>query len=1172
MGAADVDVESQRELIAKRVEFIELLDEHGQLEPRDFVSELDCSRSTVTRALGDLRDAGLVAKAEGAYTATAVAIMLARELRRHEAATRAMLTAKPILDTIEAANAPDTAFLVDSDRELATEAAPFRPVERVADQLRDADGIRAYLPTLATPSLLHVLHQRVVHESVQTEVVFDADLFDEVRGQYATVLGEMAASDVVSIHTTTDRDYALVVTEHDDRSRSSLLSYEGGTKVSGSIHNDTAEAVTWARSTYDDIAEQGTDAEDALDDLRALVPAGSSTIRANSGATVDRPASGGTRVERELPLELRQAGFMEVDRTRRDGGGALDPMVSWQTEFSLAEVRAGHAVPRFTADGERAIDRVLAGLEDGEHRVVVGPPGSGKSVLCKTIACEWADADRGPVLYREWGNGSTFDDLGLLEAALRESPGHPLVVVEDAIRPSVNQVFETMQRVDDRHDVSFLLDARREEWDDPDALSIDPELDAYRREAVEPVEMATFDRNDCERFVDHYESLTDARVGLTGEDLQSVLVDEETGGQSGGVDVGGPLLASHLLTRHADVDEGILDSERTELQAEVSEVHRRLGRSDDALALDVAVLACTLTASGIPVTEEYLYALADDEEYDAVPEAIRAIQGDVVFSEGAHGRTTKYRTRHDRWAVAFLEQHLEATPTDEARNTFGRSVTRLLSLADDPIERARIERAIDGPTPHLHRIDADPTGWATEVTKRLFELGQTNATLAPLYGRTHDASLSLPEACRDRLQYEQASWRGWMHFTLGDFEAAASEFDNLSDIDDENGLDESDVDYLRLREKHGKARLAFHRRDIDEAVKQLQEAIDLANKLDRHRLEATLWNHLAGGHFSMEAYDEARRCSTQARSLAAEHGFDELEAAAISSLGLLDYKEGEVQRAKERLGTTVDKLGEGVDGHFHVNAHGNLATIHQQQDEVDAAMKHYRRAIELARQDGIVSLESNWLLDLGSLALYRGNYHEAHERATDAQSLAERIDSAWHHVNCHNRLGEIAIVQGDTARAKDHAKHALELVDPSLRPGATAETHRLHGRAALKDGELEAAHDAFEQALDYSRENRNPKPVAHAKQWLARTELERDALDQAEDLVAEALEQYRSWGFHSRVADCEQLLAAIALERGETDAARVHLEAARDAAPDDAVPHVWERIDEVAMDVPSESV
>jgi tetratricopeptide (TPR) repeat protein/predicted transcriptional regulator len=1172
MGAADVDVESQRELIAKRVEFIELLNEHGQLEPRDFVSELDCSRSTVTRALGDLRDADLVAKTEDGYTATAVATMLSRELRRHEAATRAMLNAKPILDSIEASNAPDTAFLVDSDRELATEAAPFRPVERVANQLRDADAIRAYLPTLVTPSLLHVLHQRVVRESVTTEVVFDVNLFDEVRGQYATILGEMAASDAVSIRTTTDRDYALVVTVHDDRSCSSILSYDGGTEVVGSIHNDTEAAVAWARSTYDDIADQGTDADDALDDLSAFVADGSSTIPESRGRLTDGRTFGENHAGYDLPPELRQAGFVRVDRTRRDGDGALDPTLSWQTEFSLAEVRAGHAVPRFTADGERVIDRVLDALEDGEHRVLTGPPGSGKSVLCKSIACEWADADRGPVLYREWGNGRTFDDPGLLEAVTRESPGRPLVVVEDVIRASANQVFETMKRVGDRHDVSFLLDARREEWHDPDALSIDPDLDAFRRQAFETVEAPPFDRDDCERFVAHYESLTDVRVGLTGEDLQSVIVDKGTGGMSGRGDVGGPLLASHLLTRHADAGDGSLDIDRTELQEEVSEVHRRLEQSDDAFSIDVAVLACTLTASGVPVTEEYMYALATDDEYDAVRAAIRTIQGDVVFTADARGRTPEYRTRHDRWAVAFLEKYLEATPTDEASVTFGRSVARLLALADNPTERARIERAIDAPTPHLHRIDADPTAWATEVTKRLFELGQTNATLAPLYGRTHDASLSLPDACRDRLQHEQASWRGWMYAALGDFEAAASEFDTLSEIDVENGLDESDIDYLRLCEKHGKARLAFHRRDIADAVEQLEDAIDLARKLDRHRLEITLWNHLAGGHFSRETYDEARRCSTRARSLAAEHGFDELRANATSSLGLLDAMEGEVQRAKERLETAVEDLGESVEGHSRVNAHGNLATILQQRDEVDAAMKHYRRAIELARQDGIAPLESNWLLDLASLALYRGNYDEAHERATDAQSIAERIDSPWHHVNCHNRLGEIAIVQGDLARAKDHAKHALELVDPLLRPGATAEAHRLRGRAALKNDELEAAHDAFEQALDLSRENRNPKPVAHGKYWLARTELERDALDVAENLVTEALEQYRDWGFHSRIADCEQLLAAIALERGETDTARVHLDAAREAAPDDAVPHVRDRIDDVAMNLAEESV
>lgn len=68
--------------------------------------------------------------------------------------------------------------------------------------------------------------------------------------------------------------------------------------------------------------------------------------------------------------------------------------------------------------------------------------------------------DAGPVFYRPSGSG-IFESKGSLRRALEKCSGHPLVVVEDAVRPDAETIFEVIEKCEDRDiEASFLLDAR----------------------------------------------------------------------------------------------------------------------------------------------------------------------------------------------------------------------------------------------------------------------------------------------------------------------------------------------------------------------------------------------------------------------------------------------------------------------------------------------------------------------------------------------------------------------------------------------------------------------------------------------------------------------------------------------------------------------------------------
>ncbi|PSQ16444.1 hypothetical protein BRD00_10660 [Halobacteriales archaeon QS_8_69_26] len=130
------DMGERMDAVARRVDFLELLDEAGPLPTRDVVDALDHSRSTVTRALRTLREADLVEKRENGYVATLAGAMAAHEYRRYERTQRAVLASSDLLAAVPDAHALPVEALVGADTVVVEEAGPVRALEAVPGNLR----------------------------------------------------------------------------------------------------------------------------------------------------------------------------------------------------------------------------------------------------------------------------------------------------------------------------------------------------------------------------------------------------------------------------------------------------------------------------------------------------------------------------------------------------------------------------------------------------------------------------------------------------------------------------------------------------------------------------------------------------------------------------------------------------------------------------------------------------------------------------------------------------------------------------------------------------------------------------------------------------------------------------------------------------------------------------
>ncbi|MFC6964508.1 ATP-binding cassette domain-containing protein [Halocatena marina] len=181
-----------------------------------------------------------------------------------------------------------------------------------------------------------------------------------------------------------------------------------------------------------------------------------------------------TALEQELRgtrAALQNQGFDRLDSLYFERHEPGDPETAWRTGFSLAAVAEGYPLPRersVSSDGEREslTEEVYEQLTAGEHVVVVGETGSGKSTVCKQVACQWhAETDRGAVLYRRSASTTTFDEPGTLIEAIRSDEDDLLVVVEDAPRADANTIFEVLDTLGESEEVAVLLDARTGTWE-----------------------------------------------------------------------------------------------------------------------------------------------------------------------------------------------------------------------------------------------------------------------------------------------------------------------------------------------------------------------------------------------------------------------------------------------------------------------------------------------------------------------------------------------------------------------------------------------------------------------------------------------------------------------------------------------------------------------------------
>lgn len=751
-------------------------------------------------------------------------------------------------------------------------------------------------------------------------------------------------------------------------------------------------------------------------------------------------------VETLLTQTARDEGFVQLTPQYFARTALETPQVCWRTGFNHGEIKAGYHFERtHDDDGERTVTEVLVDrLRDGRNQAVIGPPGSGKSTVCKSVACTWYESLDGAVLYRERNATKPFEGLGALEDCIRKASGPVLVVVEDAASPDTSSVYRLIERFRGVDDVAFLLNARHSAWENPpEAVVADARLQEVRSSYVETYTVPSVTEHECERAIRRFETVTGTTVR---QHIGQLVADIES------TDVGEMYLLAYRLASEAAAPEAttevLADESTTVLEAAVKRVYGELtswGAEDDYLPLHLGLMVNVLNASDTGIHLDLLHSLAEtDDDHRRIDELVGRLEGELLFEGDSGG----YRSHHPLWSSIFFRHFLETEGDRRAPDHFETVVNALFSVVDDAETRERIQRWFRGEADYVRRIDDDPEAMADSLVLRVFNMGDTDPQfafarassnhrqpifhVAPLFGTSEYSRIELPEACSDEVRLRCTNLRGVMYLDTGEFRRAQTEFEHLYEaletLDSIPSERRTEIEAWTLNNLGNVARRqgefddaeTYHRRslerfreteittgeawtlnnlgnvnrllgDLDTAESFHERSLAIFEELDNDLGRGWVLNNLGLVARIRGDLETASKRHAESREAFQSIGYQLGEARVLNALGLVAREREAYEDALRHHRASVQIAREIGDRQCVAWCCNNLGTVHERMGALDAARERYETSLEIKRDLGDQKGEANTLSNLATVAIRDGDLETARRRADESLEIFERI-------------------------------------------------------------------------------------------------------------------------------------------------------------------------------------
>lgn len=739
-----------------------------------------------------------------------------------------------------------------------------------------------------------------------------------------------------------------------------------------------------------------------------------------------------------------------------------NPTRHWRLGFKLQAVMARLSVNRRTADSNSVTNEIITELDTEKGLIVVGRPGSGKSTICKQVACEWYQQELGPVLYRESNQGQITDKAALKETIEKTPPDQTLlIVIEDICSPEHIELVEPL--IEHRQEnIRYLFDSKTTalenllETQTFDTIQSKQTASALTSEFVQ-YPTPNLSPEECQRIIDKYEETTGKQVVESADSIHQRV--ENSG------DIGQMLMLIYEISSDSSELE---DKGLTGLELDVQNKYNQISKPatqgtelgldqyDPDLLYEIAFSINAYNVANIPLAEKCLLNLDDD--HNEIRRIIDSLEGWLLFENESTGQ---FETYHELWSVYYLRQVLKDR-SDNAHNLFTESINAFLNLLDTDTEIETPD--IDG----LASYKLSDLAYGTLLY--IYQNGRNWPAISELFTELDIDDLNIPEEFRPELDAELAAERSITLLYTGLYDRAEDELDKYYDIATE--VDHIDQDELEAFYGHSLAHIyiesgrypeaeeilselldGFENGGLSkgyvlslygivklqegafgEAIDILEEGVEIAQNNEDQGLEQNCLLNIGIALERGSKHEQAQEYYEQSVELAEQTGNNLQIARSNHNLGQLLFTRSEIEDDYSNISEAISKLEYSYrikkdlgDEIGQATTLSSLANIYHATGDLNTAEEYFEKAQPTIEQADNKDLQATYYHNYSLLLRDRGKIDEAENHLLASLELHNDTGNVVEKFRTLDILVALYLTKADLEAAADHAISGVEL-------------------------------------------------------------------------------------------------------------------------------------------------
>lgn len=256
-------VDEVDDVLTDRYTFLSAIIEQPQSK-RDLEGEVDCSRSTLDRAIRDLSNAGLVEYENGLWMPTLFGQCCYDARETFYETLGGLVSASSLIESLDSDDSVSREFFTGANPEESDPMMPDAIMQQLLNCVEHATQVRIATPVILTGYAEELYTAALSGDDASLELIVPPMMFERLEERVPTVVTEMLCDPNVTLQQATiPIDFGLWTI--DSEKTGILVFTDQG--IRGFITNDTDAAVEWATNKYEQL-EQNADPISPVEGIR----------------------------------------------------------------------------------------------------------------------------------------------------------------------------------------------------------------------------------------------------------------------------------------------------------------------------------------------------------------------------------------------------------------------------------------------------------------------------------------------------------------------------------------------------------------------------------------------------------------------------------------------------------------------------------------------------------------------------------------------------------------------------------------------------------------------------------------------------------------------------------------------------------------------------------------